>query len=162
MTPTRIRAEVEPGGVHRDQVFLMNGSSREIKLRPLVRELRRSDSDISFGLSPQCGWVRVEGDGIVLPPGETRSVGLAVQVPGGEPPGAYSLAVVFAQEGVTGEGMAMNAALALVLELVVLPAPATPHRGSIAFPLFLLALTLLSFPAVVYFLLRIGKRVLTR
>jgi hypothetical protein len=162
VSPTRIHAEVEPGGTYRDRVNLINGGVRETWVRPLVRAMRRDDSHLSFMPSPQCAWVRLEEAEIFLPAGESRTVDLSVKVPEGESPGTYSLAVIFQQEGAGREGLMARAALAVTLELVVLPpAPADGGRGFPLFPLFLLVLTLLLFPALVVSFLKIGRRLLS-
>ncbi len=162
VSPTRIHAEVEPGGTYSDRVSLINGGVRETWVRPLVWLMRHEDSRLSLVPSAQCAWVRLEKAEIFLPAGESRTVGLTVKVPEGESPGTYSLAVIFQQEDAGGEGLMARAALAVTLELVVLPpAPVGGRRGFPLFPVCLLVLTLLLFPALVVSFLKIGRRLLS-
>lgn len=159
VSPSRIRVEVEPGGSCRERVDLINLGSRDITVRPVVRALQLTDSGVAFGLSPQCGWVRVEGEAIGVPAGGIRTVDLWVRVPLGERPKAYRLAVVFRQEGGVEEGMCLTTAVAVTLELAVLaPSGSAERRGSSLMPLLLLGFTIALFLALILFFVKLGKR----
>ncbi len=159
VTPTRIRAEVEPGGSFHGQVNLVNLGSEGIRVSSAVRALHCTDSGMTLDISPQCGWVRVQGDDIEVPAGEIRAVDLRVRVPPGEAPETYHLALVFRREGVITEGMRLTPAVAVTLELVVLPPSESSNKGGSALlPLLLLGFTLALFWVLVLLFFKLGRR----